>query len=93
MREGVVGDLEEVKLVAVVVSVAHGTVDGGQTGDGRVVHVDVHRVVVVAHHESLWRTAARHGHCGDRGVVHVERGFTAVVRIHAVGTVKVVRSG
>ena len=58
VREGVVGDLEEVKLVAVVEARAHCTVDGSKTGDGRVVHVDVHRVVVVAHHESLWRTAA-----------------------------------
>ena len=31
VREGAVGDLEEVQLVVVVVAVAHGTIHGGQT--------------------------------------------------------------
>ena len=91
--EGAVGDLEEVQLVVVVVAVAHGTDDRGNTGNGGVVHVNVQRVVAVAEDEALWSTTAGHSHGGDRGVVHVERGFAAVVRVHTVGTVEVVGSG
>ena len=91
--EGAVGDLEEVQLVVVVVAVAHGTDDRSNTGNGGVVHVNVQRVVAVAEHEALRGATVGDGHGGDRSIVHVERGFAAVVRVHTVGTVEVVGSG
>ena len=90
VNEGVVGQLEEVQLVAVVPSVAHCTVHGGNTGNGGVVHVNVQRVVAVSDGEPLRRAAAGDCDSGHRSIVHVEGGFTTVVRIHSVVAFEVV---
>ena len=91
--EGVVRQLEHVEFVSVAVSVAHGTDDVGNTGDGGVVHVNVQRVVSVADGEALWHTGARHGDSGHICIVHVEGAFAAVVRVHSVVTFEVVGGG
>ena len=90
--ERAVRDVEPVQLVAVVVTVAHGTVDGGQPRDAGVVHHEVHGVVQVAEREPLRGAVVGRGQHGHRGVAEVGVDVGVVAWVHAVGCVVVVRS-
>ena len=92
MDKRAVGHTVEVEFIPAPVPVAHGCVDGTQTGDGRVVHVNVQRVEPVAELETLGGSVGVDGNSGHISIVPVEVRFAREVWVHAVAVFKVVGS-